>query len=51
MMMSLSDITPIYILWGIVDIRYINYGTWLSTVGVLAWFTRVFLALYKKEKY
>ncbi len=37
-MMSLSNITPAYILLGIVDTQYINYGTWLSTVGILAWF-------------
>lgn len=37
-MMSFGDITPVYILWGIGDIRNMNYGTWLSSVGILVWF-------------
>lgn len=37
-MISISNITPKFILWGVVDSNYINYGTWLSVVGLLAWF-------------
>ncbi len=37
-MMSFSNINPLYMLLGFADAQYINYGTWLSTVGIVAWF-------------
>jgi oligosaccharide repeat unit polymerase len=38
-MISLSGITPKYMLYNfrLLDSDYINYGTWLSTVGILSW--------------
>jgi oligosaccharide repeat unit polymerase len=38
-MISLSEITPKYMLYNfrLLDSDYINYGTWLSTVGILSW--------------
>jgi oligosaccharide repeat unit polymerase len=39
-MLALSGIKPEYLSLNIniIDSSYINYGTWLSTVGVLSWF-------------
>jgi len=44
-MISFSKIIPTYVLWGIADSQYVNYGTWLTTVGILAWL----IGLYVKD--
>jgi oligosaccharide repeat unit polymerase len=37
-MISISDIIPEYLSRKFLDANYINYGTWISTVGILSWF-------------
>ena len=49
MMLSISDIEPIRFEKLQSNYVYINYGTWLSTIGILFWFLGV--VLLKKQKY
>jgi oligosaccharide repeat unit polymerase len=51
-MIALSEIRPQYLLHNIriLDSSYINFGTWLSTVGALSWFIGYSWLLSKGKK-
>ncbi len=48
-MLAISNITPPYLLRDYIDSDYMNYGTWLSTVGILMWFIGYFWFPSKKK--
>lgn len=49
-MITISNIYPAYIKNGIVSSDYINYGTWLSVIGIIAWFIGYRLINYKYKR-
>ncbi len=50
-MMSMSDQIPLVILMGFIDSSHVNYATWLSVVGILAWFIGYSIPKRKSKKH